>query len=310
MDLALSSSTVLGAAVLVWLLWVAPYLMRKSGSEQLAAAGALLMEAASPGGGGAGAPSSDRPATTGSASTRSAEDDHGRAEPAGPPASRSTPAPLRIRWGRMGVALTGLAALVAALVTLVLMVVGMPGWVPPLCGAVAVGSVATLRGLAVRERKRRVDAAFGAAMRSPSPAPVPPATPAAHSEVFDAGRDPEPAPRAVSRDELRAIALEVARASQASADEAARASGARAEEWDPVQVPRPSYLDAAKAERPEPEPLAPAAEAKPEGRPVLKPTAEGVERGTSPGVAGAAARPSGRTGALGNLDEVLQRRRA
>ncbi|MGT2461323.1 hypothetical protein [Sinomonas atrocyanea] len=48
MDFALSSSTVLGAAVLVWLLWVAPYFLRRRAAEQPAGEAALLMESMEP----------------------------------------------------------------------------------------------------------------------------------------------------------------------------------------------------------------------------------------------------------------------
>ncbi|GEB62889.1 hypothetical protein SAT01_03370 [Sinomonas atrocyanea] len=299
MDFALSSSTVLGAAVLVWLLWVAPYFLRRRAAEQPAGEAALLMESMEP---------LRREATPSSSSGTGGSSAAPRAEgrlPGGAPKPR-----LRVRWGRLAVALTGLCALVAAVVTLVLMIVGVPAWVPLACLATAVGSVALLRSLAVRDRKRRMDRAFGAAMGAPAPRPAAPARTVTPSEVFDAGREPAPAPRPVSREELRAIALDVAKASQASAEEAARASGEQAPGWEPVEVPRPAYLDAAKAERPEPAPIQTAAEPTPEGLP-LKPAAEGPEPGSAPGVpALGTAKTAARGGALGNLDEVLQRRRA
>ncbi|MDP9885705.1 hypothetical protein J2W21_003229 [Sinomonas atrocyanea] len=298
MDFALSSSTVLGAAVLVWLLWVAPYFLRRRAAEQPAGEATLLMESVDPlrRDVAHSAPSSPgREPRTGATSS-----------PTGRGAGQQR---LRIRWGRLAVALTGLCALLAAVVTLVLMIVGVPAWVPLASLAAAVGSVAVLRSLAVRDRKRRLETAFGAAMATRDPIPAPPAR-TVRSEVFDAGREPAAAPRTVSREELRSIALEVAKASQASAEEAARASGEQAPEWAPVDVPRPSYLDAAKAERPDPEPLQTAAEPKPEGRP-LKPAAEAPEPGSVPGVpALGTAKAPARGGALGNLDEVLQRRRA
>ncbi|GAB2739344.1 hypothetical protein [Sinomonas soli] len=291
MDLALSSSTVLGAAVIVWLLWVAPYFLRRR-AEQPAGEAALLMESLEPGRRDAA------PAMSSSA---------GGGTPA--PAARVPGTPrLRIRWGRLAVALMGLGALVAAVVTLVLMIVGVPAWVPLACLATAVGSVAVLRSLAVRDRKRRLTTAFSAAMATPAPQPGPPAR--TQSEVFDAGREPAPAPRTVSKEELRSIALEVAKASQASAEAAARASGEQDPEWAPTEVPRPAYLDAAKAERPDPEPIPTAAAPTPEGRP-LKPAAEAPEPGSAPDVpALGTAKAAARGGALGNLDEVLQRRRA
>jgi hypothetical protein len=245
--------------------------------------------------------------TGGSSATPRAE---GRSRASGPVAGGAEKPRLRVRWGRLAVALTGFCALAAAVVTLVLMIVGVPAWVPLACLATAVSSVALLRSLAVRDRKRRLDRAFGAAMRAPEPRPATPARTVTPSEVFDAGREPAPAPRPVSREELRAIALDVAKASQASAEEAARASGEQTPGWEPVEVPRPAYLDAAKAERPEPAPVQTAPDPTPEGRP-LKASAEGPEPGSAAGVAGVgAAKTAARGGALGNLDEVLQRRRA
>jgi hypothetical protein len=298
MDLALSSSTVLGAAVLVWLLWVAPYFLRRRRSARAAGEGTLLMEAA------------DTPSAGGEASAPVAPGEGGTPRSADEVHATAALPPLRIRWRRLAIALAGLTALLGALVTLGLTLVGVPGWVPAACAAVAAGAVAVLRSLALRERKKRVDEAFREAMRANAvdPAPVPAARTA--TEVFDAGREPDPAGRALSREELRAMALEVAKASQASAAEAAKASGESESEWEPVDVPKPSYLDAAKAERAAPESLALPADPKPEGRPVLKPRPETPEPGAVPGVPAIAPRPAGRTGALGNLDEVLQRRRA
>lgn len=296
MDFALSSSTVLCAAVIVWLLWVAPYFLRRRAAEQPAGEAALLMESVEP-------LRRDAAPATSSTDRRAASSPSPTGKPAAPPRRR-------IRWGRLVLALTGLCALLAAVVTLVLMVVGVHPWVPLACLATAVGCVAVLRSLAVRDRKRRLERAFGAAMNAPAPRPAAPAGAAAPNEVFDAGREPAPVPRTVSREELRSMALEVAKASQASAEETARASGEQPAEWEPVDVPRPSYLDAAKAERPDPEPLQAPAEPRPEGRP-LTPAAEASEPASAPGVpALGPAKAAARGGALGNLDEVLQRRRA
>lgn len=325
MDVALSSSTVLGAAVLVWLLWVAPYLMRRRRSARAAGEASLLMDSAdmSPIDNGVSAPVDPSAAPRGEGPSRPSPEEWKQPQTAAAAspdpevhsapktASASVPPPrLRVRWGRLAVALAGLAALLAAVVTLGLMLFGVPGWIPAVCAATAVGSVATLRTFALRDRKRRVDDAFHEAMiaNAADVSPAPP--PRAPAEVFDAGRDPEPAPRAMSREELRAIALEVAKASQATADEAAKASGEGEAAWDPVEVPKPSYLDAAKAERPEPAPLETPADPQPQGRPTHKPGTDGPEPGTVPGVPAIAPRTAGRAGALGNLDEVLQRRRA
>ena len=235
----------------------------------------------------------------------------GRTASAGQRAASPGPAPrLRIRWGRLAVAAVGLVALVACPITLVFVAFGAPVILPFACAAVAAASVAVLRTLAVRDRRRRVDAAFSDAMR-PTASPAPARQGTGSSEVFDAGFDPEPAPRPLSREELRAAALEVAKASQASAEEAAKASGETEETWEPVGVPKPSYVEAARAERPEPEPLEAPEEPKPSAKTALKPKAEAPEPGSVPGVPALAPRSAGRPrGALGNLDAVLQRRRA
>ncbi|WP_433874444.1 hypothetical protein [Sinomonas atrocyanea] len=318
MDFALSSSMVLGAAVLLWLLWVAPYLLKRRRPPRAAAEAALLSEAA------AGAPQDEARAGAGSSpgldhAVRSAgseragkpEDDDAGTRAAPGAGSRPAPRPFRIRWGRVVIAGIGVAMLLASVVCLALVVLGVPLWVPLVFAAGTAASATVLRSLAVRDQRRRVDAAFRAAMRDPGPAPAQRQRPLAPSEVFDAGNTPAPAPKVLTREELRAVALEVARASQASAAAAAKASGADSEEtWEPVGVPKPSYLDAAKAERPEPEPLPAQEDPKPEGRPALKPRPETPEPGSVPGVPALAPRPTGRAGALGNLDDVLRRRRA
>ena len=346
MDFALSSSTVLGAAVLLWLLWVAPYLLRRRRAAQPAGEASMLMDdgvsgtsGAPPGDGFLAATGSRMPAAdTGTAPTGSAPagtaPGGGAASASGAPgrdaqtasepssAARSvsagqrspTPSPasrLRIRWGRLAVAAVGLMALVACPIALVLVAFGGSILVPFGCAGAAFLSVAVLRTLAVRERRRRVDAAFSAAMRGPASSPPPAPKGTGSSEVFDAGFPPEPAPRPLSREELRAAALEVAKASQASAEEAAKASGETAETWEPIGVPKPSYVEAARAERPEPEPLEAPEEPKPSSKTAIRPKADVPEPGSVPGVPALTPRPAGRpTGALGNLDAVLQRRRA
>jgi hypothetical protein len=308
MDLALSSSMVLGAAVLVWLLWVAPYATRRRRAVLPSGEAILLTEAAVPPESlMVSAPLSQTPPRG------AATEDVGSAPSSSggerPPGAAEPQVRLRIRWGRVVLALAGLAAALAVPVTLVLLVVGLPAWVPALCAAGVAAAVASLRALAVRDRKRRVDEAFKAAMRSASAQSPSPAAPQGPTEVFDAGRDPEPAPRPVSHSELRALALEVAKASQANATAEAKATGAE-EEWEPVDVPRPGYVAAPRAERPEPAPLDVPEAPKPEGRPLLKPQPEVPEPGSVPGVPSIGPRPGARRGALGNLDEVLNRRRA
>ncbi len=76
-------------------------------------------------------------------------------------------------------------------------------------------------------------------------------------------------------------------------------------EWKPVDLPKPSYVDSAKAERNAPDPLAAPEQPKPATKVTLKPKPDATP---APGVP-TVPRPAAR-GALGNLDAVLQRRRA
>ncbi|MGX9900290.1 hypothetical protein ACW0JT_10920 [Arthrobacter sp. SA17] len=75
--------------------------------------------------------------------------------------------------------------------------------------------------------------------------------------------------------------------------------------WEPVEVPKPTYVEAAKAERAAPEPLELPEAPKAAGKPSLKqgtasapPAAQVKQPVTKP------------QSALSNLDDVLQRRRA
>lgn len=90
--------------------------------------------------------------------------------------------------------------------------------------------------------------------------------------------------------ELRAAAL------------AEAAKSAEASSWEPVAVPKPTYVDAAKATRPEPAPLAVPATPKPVLKTPIRPIA-------APAAGTTAIEPRPATGIL-NLDDVLQRRRA
>ena len=76
--------------------------------------------------------------------------------------------------------------------------------------------------------------------------------------------------------------------------------------WEPVEVPKPVYVAAAKAERPAPEPLELPEAPKATGKPSLKQGAAVV-----PAAPGAEAQQLTKAqSALSNLDDVLQRRRA
>ena len=79
--------------------------------------------------------------------------------------------------------------------------------------------------------------------------------------------------------------------------------------WDPVEVPKPTYVEAAKAERPAPEPLALPEAPKSVGKPSLKQGPAAAPPVASPDAAPAKPLTKAQS-ALSNLDDVLQRRRA
>ncbi|BBE23488.1 hypothetical protein MN0502_23710 [Arthrobacter sp. MN05-02] len=171
--------------------------------------------------------------------------------------------------GRIAVAAVGLVALVATLVTSVLALFGAVSLLLPLaCIAVVAMAVAALRLLAVRGRQARVNRAFAHAMapvrevapeRSAAMLPAP-AAPRRPTTLFDAQ---ETATRPLTAMELRTAALAVAHGSSVvdvrdaapttATDAVLPPAGTTA--WAPVEVPRPTYVDAAKAERQAPAPL-------------------------------------------------------
>lgn len=225
------------------------------------------------------------------------------------------------RWGRIAVAMAGLLALVAAPITLLLGVLGVvPLLVPLVCIAVTATSVALLRMLAIRSRRARVDAAFAQAMAPVrEPAPVRPETagiaaPQRPTALFDAEQDTA---RPLTAMELRTAALAVANGSTVVATHGDEAlDGAQAEQpagataWVPVDLPRPTYVDAPKAERVAPAPLDLPEAPRPTSRMPIK-ASEAAAR-VAPATDDAADAPVDSTPATGriNLDDVLQRRRA
>jgi hypothetical protein len=102
--------------------------------------------------------------------------------------------------------------------------------------------------------------------------------------------------------ELREAALAVA----VAAGDTSAAQAAPSTTWDPVEVPKPVYVEAAKAERPAPEPLELPEAPKATGKPSLKQGAAGVPAAP----AAEAQQLTKAQSALSNLDDVLQRRRA
>ncbi len=226
------------------------------------------------------------------------------------------------RWGRVGIALVGLLALAATLVTLVLGAFGVVSLLVPLMTlAVAAAAVAALRMLATRSRRARVDRAFLDAMAPvrtaeplAPPAPTAPAAPRRPTALFDAEETPA---RRLTAMEMRTAALAVAHGStvldvrSAPAPDAAVIAPHGSPEWAPVQLPRPTYVDAAKAERQAPAPLDLPEAPKPVSRTPIK-TSEAAARiaaseETVRDTLHETAAPA--TGRI-NLDDVLQRRRA
>ncbi|MHA7178618.1 hypothetical protein ACX80J_00730 [Arthrobacter sp. MDB2-24] len=253
-----------------------------------------------------------------------------------------SPRPFTPRWGRIAVALVGLLALCAALVTLVLGAVGIVSFFVPLaCVGLAAAAVAVLRLLAVRSREARVNRAFADAMapvREPAPertgvAPPVPSAPKRPTALFDAE---EAAERPLTAMERRTAALagssvlnlhdqtapaEASEGSETSGGteasegtDAAQPTGATA--WAPVEVPRPTYVDAAKAERQAPAPLDLPEAPKPSTRTPIKASEAAARVAAAADTAAASAdstdASSGSDPATGriNLDDVLQRRRA
>ncbi|MCG2621742.1 hypothetical protein LVY72_07400 [Arthrobacter sp. I2-34] len=268
------------------------------------------------------------------------------------PAPAAAGAAFRIRWGRTVLALVGTMAAAAFVTGTLLALLGaLPGSVPFTAFLVAAAVVVTLRSLAVRDRVRRARARRQQPRREAAAVVDEPQQPVQRREtVLFNGAESEESPAAgaqpapLTAEQLRAEALKVA--AQAARNAAAAAPGAA---WQPVEVPKPTYVAAAKAERPAPEPLpapevkkpaakvnikqdaalkasaaaeaaaaaatvaqAPAAQAPAAGAPAAPsaaPAANQAANPAAPGTDGQAASPRPQTGKL-NLDAVLQRRRA
>ena len=239
-----------------------------------------------------------------------AAQDTDAADPVSGAASRD----FRIRYGRTAIALVALIALLTSFVAGVLLPFGLG--TPPLpvsAFLLAIGSLALLRSLAVRDRKKKVNAAFRAAMSAPVRREgQAERTSARHTQqasqpdspLFDAEAH-KPRPKPLTAAELREAALAVALEAGDTSARAAKDAGSRGETWEPVDVPKPVYVEAAKAERPAPEPLDLPEAPKAVGKPSLK-------QGTpaAPAAAQASKPLTKAQSALSNLDDVLQRRRA
>jgi hypothetical protein len=303
---------ILVVAVALWIVWVAPYVLRNR-RHQFQPAGDFL---------------ADTPADEGSdpraglvlniaAQQEKAMETRKSAAPAAGTAS-TPPARFRVRYGRTAVALVGLLSLVTAFISGVLLPFGIgSAALPLLCTVLTVASVVLLRWLAVRDRKAKVNAAFRSAMSAPAPRPdaavVLPEKPAAapaprESLLFDAEAGQAKA-KPLTAVELREAALAVAVAAGDPSAAAAAAAAPSGTPWEPVEVPKPVYVEAAKAERPEPEPLELPEAPKAVGKPSLKKGAAGAPAAEA-AAAAEAQQLSKAQSALSNLDDVLQRRRA
>ena len=323
--LALDSSLVLAAIVGLWLVRVAPFVLQ---GTMPAAAGSMR---------GTPKPRTDGPGENTMmmrADQASAGPEQRAAGTRPEPASARPPSRQRLlapRPGRLTVATVGAVALVAALVTLVLGLVGIvPLLAPLVCVAVTAASVAILRALAVRARRARVEQAFTHAMspvqnvepvERPTAPPEQSTGPQRATSLFDAEAT---SARPLTPMQLRTAALSSARPPESQESQQRQepldaptelvpvigAIPAGATAWAPVELPRPTYVDAAKVERRTPAPLDLPEAPRPSTNTPIK-TSEAAARAESTGedvdtMTGSTGPATGRI----NLDDVLQRRRA
>ncbi|MFZ3452545.1 hypothetical protein [Arthrobacter sp. 7Tela_A1] len=246
---------------------------------------------------------------------------HGSVRPASGPGSSAgvpssgqaapVPAPLRLRYGRITLALLGLVFIAGVLAGSIAALLGaVSGWLPAASAIGIAGVFGSLRSLAVRDRRNRQarrQAAARAAQREQAPAPRP-ANPRADAVFDGAGAETKAAPAAALPAETRPAAPAPKPIPRLTAQElrdaalAEAAKSAEASSWEPVAVPKPTYVDAPVAPRAAPQPLAAPASPKPVLKTPIRPVAAPVAGST-------AIEPRPATGIL-NLDDVLQRRRA
>jgi hypothetical protein len=321
---------ILVIAVALWIVWVAPYILR-NGRHQLHPAVDFLADAADlePADPQAGkvmkmAAQQEKPMN----SIRRAEPSGGAASSGVQPVAAAPSPAFRIRWGRLTLAVAGMVSLLTGVVSALLRLFGLgSGWLPLTAFLGAAAAVALLRRLAVRDRRRKMNAAFRAAMSSPAPSPARTSAPDSlpslpsgqgsgrqESPLFDAEAGtgtPEPAPRPLTALDLRQAALAEAAASGDTSAAPAPAAAPEGSSWEPVDVPRPTYVEAPKAERAAPRPLDLPQAPKAVGKPSLK-QASARPAASEPrtGDDAETKQLSKAQSALSNLDDVLQRRRA
>lgn len=356
MDFPLNSSLILAVTVGLWLLWVAPYIFRRSGTVTVPSASrstvhpapsstAIRSSISADGLSQQGNTTMYNESTTNHESAAGPGNHAPRTPAAGAPRGPQGSTPVfRVRYGRTALALIGALSLAAVVLGLPLAAFGAASWWMPVSGVVLAGAaVASLRALAVRDRRRRIDAAFRAAMsagsrQTPVYAAQPeyeadelpevsaePARPQRETVLFDAQSIPGAGSasaqtgasgeasgstasgasnRPLTAAELRSAALDFAAATAPQGPP--RPPKTSTTPWEPVAVPKPIYVEAPVAQRPAPEPLVPPQTPKPAGRSSLRAGAAPAA-GQSPASAGSVAAPG--TGKI-NLDDVLQRRRA
>ena len=254
----------------------------------------------------------------------------------------SGPAPLNIRWGRTAMAAVGLLALLTAGIAGALKMFNV-GSAAFFWGGLVIflAVVAGLRALAVRDKNARRAAARAAAGRSTAAAastgPAGPAVVQRETVLFDRAEGAEPAPvqKPLTAAELRNAAMRVAAKGTADAKLAHTQTLAEgeldAETWEPVEVPKPGYVTAARAAAEQAAPLEVPVAPKSAGTSIKadqagigvagpdtgassvasadEDAAEDAPAATS-GSASSAVKPARAGHALDNLDVVLQRRRA
>ncbi|AFR29888.1 MULTISPECIES: hypothetical protein [Micrococcaceae] len=293
--------------VALWMVWVAPYVLRNRRQQVQTAAVPAEAFDDEPDETQAGvvltlAPQQEKPMETMHSKAPASPQESRAAEPS---LANAPTTPFTIRYARVTLALAGLALLITAAVSGVLRILGIGSvWLPLVSIIGAVLAVVTLRKLALRDLRERRARRAAQASPIPTPARYLPKEPAVESKettVFDAEATSREAAR-LSAVELRQAALAVAVAAGDKSAEAAKDS--KGASWQPVEVPKPTYVAAAKAPRPAPEPLDLPEAPKPVGKPVLKQNVDQAE--TSTAVVASAKGHS----ALSNLDDVLQRRRA
>ncbi|MFJ4168226.1 hypothetical protein ACIPY3_01825 [Paenarthrobacter sp. NPDC089714] len=288
------------------MVWVAPYVLRKGRPQVQTATGPAEPfedepDETQPGVVLALAPQQEKPMET-MHSTAQASPLESRVADTTPRKTSGTP--FTIRYARLTLALSGLILLLTAVVSGIVRLFGQGSiWLPLVSFLGAVLAVVVLRQLALRDLRERRARRAAQKVSIPTPArylPKEPPMEAKETPVFDAEADGEKA--RLSAVELRQAALAVALAAGDTSAEAAPEDGGTP--WKPVEVPKPTYVGAAKANRPAPEPLVLPEAPKPVGKPVLKQGAEQADAATQ------VRTPAKGHSALSNLDDVLQRRRA